>query len=183
MTRRPWRDTWELIEQIRDRGMTIVLVTHFMEEAERSAITFALIDHGRVVALDTPVRLATQARGGKSVRFLPSAPFEDPLLTGLPEVSRVEREGQHVVVTGTGELVNAVILALYAAGVTARDVQLDSSNLEDAFVKLTGTNLHTEGIRGLLRAVHARGVAKRQPGRGAGGARPHATNKVGAIWD
>ena len=45
-------------------------------------------------------------------------------------------------VTGTGELVNAVILALHAAGVTARDVQLDSSNLEDAFVKLTGKNLH-----------------------------------------
>jgi len=77
---------------------------------------------------------------------LPSAPFEDRLLTGLPEVSWVEREGQHVVVTGTGDLVNAVILALHTAGVTARDVQLDSSNLEDAFVKLTGKNLHTEGV-------------------------------------
>jgi len=128
------RDTWELIEQIRDRGMTIVLVTHFMEEAERLCDRVALIDHGRVVALDTPARLATQARGGKTVRFLPSAPFEDWLLTGLPEVSWVEREGQHVVVTGTGDLVNAVILALHTAGVTARDVQLDSSNLEDAFV-------------------------------------------------
>ena len=49
-------------------------------------------------------------------------------------------------VTGTGELVNAVILALHAAGVTARDVQLDSSNLEDAFVKLTGKNLNSEGV-------------------------------------
>jgi ABC-2 type transport system ATP-binding protein len=140
------RDTWELIEGIRRRGVTIVLVTHFMEEAERLCDRVALIDHGRVVALDTPARLATQARGGKTVRFLPSAPFEDRRLTGLPEVSRVEREGQHVVVTGTGELVNAVILALHAAGVTARDVQLDSSNLEDAFVKLTGKNLHTEGV-------------------------------------
>ena len=139
------RDTWELIEQIRARGVTIVLVTHFMEEAERLCDRVALIDHGRVVALDTPTRLAAQARGGKSVRFLPSAPFEDRLLTRLPEVGRVEREGQHVVVTGTGELVNAVILALYAAGVTARDVQLDSSNLEDAFVKLTAKNLITEG--------------------------------------
>jgi ABC-2 type transport system ATP-binding protein len=140
------RDTWELIEQIRDRGVTIVLVTHFMEEAERLCDRVALIDHGRVVALDTPARLATQAQGGKTVRFLPSAPFEDRLLTGLPEVTRVEREGQHVVVTGTGELVNAVILALHAAGVTARDVQLDSSNLEDAFVKLTGKNLNSEGV-------------------------------------
>ena len=139
------RDTWELIEHIRDRGVTIVLVTHFMEEAERLCDRVALIDHGRVVALDTPARLAAQARGGKTVRFLPSAPFGDRLLTDLPEVSRVEREGQHVVVTGTGELVNAVILALHAARVTARDVQLDSSNLEDAFVKLTGKNLDSEG--------------------------------------
>ena len=67
-----------------------------------------------------------------------SAPFEDGLLRALPEVLAVEHDGQHVVVTGTGELVNAVILALASAGVTARDVQLDSSNLEDAFVKLTG---------------------------------------------
>ena len=139
------RDTWELIEQIRDRGVTIVLVTHFMEEAERLCDRVALIDRGRVVALDTPARLAAQARGGKSVRFLPSAPFDDRLLTELPEISRVDREGQHVMVTGTGELVNAVILALHAAGVTARDVQLDSSNLEDAFVKLTGKNLNKEG--------------------------------------
>ena len=60
------RDTWELIEHIRDRGVTIVLVTHFMEEAERLCDRVALIDHGRVVALDTPARLATQARGGKT---------------------------------------------------------------------------------------------------------------------
>jgi ABC-2 type transport system ATP-binding protein len=140
------RDTWELIEHIRDRGVTIILVTHFMEEAERLCDRVALIDRGRVVALDTPGRLTVQARGGKTVRFLPSASFSDRLLTGLPEVSRVEREGQHVVVTGTGELVNAVILALHAAGVTASDVQLDASNLEDAFVKLTGNHLHSEGV-------------------------------------
>jgi ABC-2 type transport system ATP-binding protein len=139
------RDTWELIEGIRRRGVTIVLVTHFMEEAERLCDRVALIDSGRVVALDTPAALAERARGGKTVRFLPSAAFDDRLLTGLPEVTGLEHAGQHVVVTGTGELVNAVILALHAAGVTARDVQLDSSNLEDAFVKLTGSHLHTEG--------------------------------------
>jgi ABC-2 type transport system ATP-binding protein len=139
------RDTWELIEGMRDRGVTVLLVTHFMEEAERLCDRVALIDNGRVVALDTPARLAAQARGGKSVRFLPSAPFDDGLLRELPEVTRVEREGQHVIVTGTGELVNAVILTLAAAGVTARDVQLDSSNLEDAFVRLTGRHMDKEG--------------------------------------
>ena len=139
------RDTWELIEGIRGRGVTIVLVTHFMEEAERLCDRVALIDNGRVVALDTPAALAERARGGKTMRFRPSAPFDDRLLTGLPEVTGLEHAGQHVVVTGTGDLVNAVILALHAAGVTARDVQLDSSNLEDAFVKLTGSQLPTEG--------------------------------------
>jgi ABC-2 type transport system ATP-binding protein len=139
------RDAWDLIEGVRDRGMTIVLVTHFMEEAERLCDRVALIDHGRIVALDTPTNLTRRAQGGKSVRFLPSGPFDDRLLAALPEVTRVEHEGQHVIVTGTGELVSAVILALHAAGREARDVQLDASSLEDAFVRLTGTHLHQEG--------------------------------------
>jgi ABC-2 type transport system ATP-binding protein len=139
------RDAWALIAGIRERGVTVVLVTHFMEEAERLCDRVALIDGGRVVALDTPASLAARARGGTTVRFVPSVPFDDRLLTGLPEVTRVEREGSHVIVTGTGELVNAVILALHSAGVTARDVRLDSSNLEDAFVKLTGNPADQEG--------------------------------------
>jgi ABC-2 type transport system ATP-binding protein len=80
------------------------------------------------------------------MRFVPSASFDDRLLTGLPEVGNLTRNGSHVVVTGSGELVNTVILTLATAGVTARDVQLDTSSLEDAFVKLTGRHLHEEGI-------------------------------------
>ena len=140
------RATWDLIEGVRNRGVTILLVTHFMEEAERLCDRVALIDAGRVAALDSPAGLAARASGGTSVRFVPSAPFDDRLLSELPEVRAVTRSGSHVVVTGTGELVNVVILALAAAGVTARDVQIDSSTLEDAFVKLTGRHLHEEGI-------------------------------------
>jgi ABC-2 type transport system ATP-binding protein len=140
------RDTWDLIEGVRNRGVTILLVTHFMEEAERLCDRVALIDAGHVVALDSPAGLAARASGGTTMRFVPSAPFDDRLLSKLPEVRAVTRTGSHVVVTGTGELVNAVILTLAAAGVTARDVQLDSSTLEDAFVKLTGRHLHEEGI-------------------------------------
>ena len=139
------RDAWRLIEGVRDRGVTILLVTHFMEEAERLCDRVALIDHGRVAALGTPAELAAQARGGQSVRFQPSAPFDDRLLTGLPEVTRVQHAGQQVIVTGTGELVNVVILTLAAAGITAHGVQLDSANLEDAFVRLTGRRLDQEG--------------------------------------
>ena len=140
------RDTWDLIAGVRNRGVTILLVTHFMEEAERLCDRVALIDAGHLAALDSPAGLAARASGGKSVRFVPSAPFDDRLLTELAEVRAVTRSGPHVVVTGTGELVNAVILTLAAAGVTARDVQLDSSTLEDAFVKLTGRHRQEEGI-------------------------------------
>jgi ABC-2 type transport system ATP-binding protein len=140
------RDTWDLIEGVRNRGVTILLVTHFMEEAERLCDRVALIEAGHVVALDSPAGLAARASGGTSVRFVPSAPFDDRLLSRLPEVRAVTRSGSHVIVTGTGELVNAVILTLAAAGVTAREVQIDSSTLEDAFVKLTGRHLHEEGI-------------------------------------
>src|SRR5579863_8688925 len=90
------RDAWDLIEGMRQRGVTILLVTHFMEEAERLCDRVALIDNGRIVALDSPAGLATQARGGKTVRFQPSSWFDERLLTNLPEVTGVEREGQHV---------------------------------------------------------------------------------------
>jgi ABC-2 type transport system ATP-binding protein len=139
------RDAWRLIEEFRDRGTTILLVTHFMEEAERLCDRVALIDAGRIIALDTPAGLVARARGGKTVRFVPSGPFDEALLTGLAEVTRVERDGRYVVVTGTGELVNAVVLALHSAGVDARDVRLDEASLEDAFVRLTGEHGHDQG--------------------------------------
>ena len=136
------RDAWELIEHVRDRGTTVLLVTHFMEEAERLCDRVALIDSGRIVALDTPAGLAARATGAKTVRFLPSAPFDESLLTGLPEVTAIEHDGHHIVVTGTGELATAVIVAMHAAGVETQDVRIDASTLEDAFVRLTGRHLH-----------------------------------------
>jgi ABC-2 type transport system ATP-binding protein len=139
------RDAWDLIEGVRSGGVTILLVTHFMEEAERLCDRVALIESGRVVALGTPAALIAQASGGKQVRFWPSAPFDDRLLLGLAEVARVDRDGGHVTVTGSGELANAVILALAEAGVTANDVDVDASSLEDAFVRLTGRRTQPEG--------------------------------------
>jgi ABC-2 type transport system ATP-binding protein len=139
------RDTWDLIKGVRDRGATIVLVTHYMEEAERLCDRVALLDRGRVVAIGSPGGLARRAGGGQRVRFVPSGPFGDRLLTDLPEVKDVERNGRHVVVSGSGELVSAVILALASAGLTAGDVRVESATLEDAFVRLTGRHLHGGG--------------------------------------
>jgi ABC-2 type transport system ATP-binding protein len=138
------RDTWDLIEGVRDRGATIVLVTHHMEEAERLCDRVALIDRGRVVAIDSPAGLAQRAGGGQRVRFVPSGPFDDRVLTDLPEVKALEHHGRHVVVIGAQGLVNVVILTLTGVGITAGDVQVESATLEDAFLELTGRHLHHE---------------------------------------
>ncbi len=140
------RDTWQLIEGVRDRGVTIVLVTHYMDEAERLCDRVALLDRGRIVAIDTPDGLADRAGVAKRVRFVPSVPFDDRLLADLPEIRGVEHEAGHVIVTGSGELANTVILTLAAAGVTATDVHLYSANLEDAFVAMTGRRLHEDQL-------------------------------------
>ena len=138
------RDTWRLIEAVRARGVTIVLVTHLMEEAERLCDRVALIDHGRVVALDRPGALALAATTSKRVRFTPTAPFPDALLSALPEVSAVERHGPEVVVAGSGDLVTAVVLALHEAGIRAADVQTETASLEDAFLALTDETAHAD---------------------------------------
>jgi len=142
------RDTWALIEAVRDRGVTILLVTHYMDEAERLCDRVALFDRGNIVALDTPAALAERASNVKRVRFVPSGRFDDHLLLDLPEVSALQHEGQHVIVSGSGELANVVILTLAGVGVTATDMHLDTANLEDAFVQLTGRHIHDEGVAG-----------------------------------
>jgi ABC-2 type transport system ATP-binding protein len=139
------RDTWDLVESVRDRGATIVLVTHYMEEAEHLCDRVALIDHGQVVAVDSPARLTQRAAGAQRMRFVASGPFDDLLLTRLPEVTSVERHGQQVLVSGSAGLISAVILAFAAAGLTAGDVQVESATLDDAFVRLVGCGLQGEG--------------------------------------
>jgi len=138
------RATWDLLEGVRARGVTVLLVTHQMDEAERLCDRVALIDRGRLVAVDSPAGLAAAAGGGKRVVFEPSVAFDDALLTALPEVRGVEGRGPHVVVSGSGDLVNAVILTLAAAGVAAHDVRLETATLDDAFVQLTGRRLRED---------------------------------------
>jgi ABC-2 type transport system ATP-binding protein len=135
------RDTWELIEQIRDRGVTVVLVTHFMEEAERLADRVALIDGGRLVAIDSPAGLVSRIDAEQRLRFRPSGPLEDRLLTDLPQVREVTRRGSWVLVTGTGDLLQAVTAVLARNHIVAADLRAEQASLDDAFVALTGRRL------------------------------------------
>jgi ABC-2 type transport system ATP-binding protein len=132
------RVTWGLVEDVRDRGVTIVLVTHLMEEAERLCDRVAVIDAGRVVAVDTPVALAARAGGGQRLRFRPSRDFGGELLAGLPEVTSVTRQGGLVVVTGTEDVLSAVTSVLARHRIIARQLRVEQASLDDAFAALTG---------------------------------------------
>ncbi|GIE33162.1 multidrug ABC transporter ATP-binding protein [Actinoplanes italicus] len=131
------RDTWDLISGIRDRGVTLLLVTHFMEEAERLCDRIAVIDKGEVVALDTPAGLVQRAGDEQRIRFRPSLPFADELLTGLPEVKELRRQGERVEIIGSGNLLHAVISVLARDGIVAAELTLEQASLDDAFVNLT----------------------------------------------
>jgi ABC-2 type transport system ATP-binding protein len=132
------RDTWALIEGVRDRGVTILLVTHFMEEAERLCDRVALIDAGRVVAMDTPAALTERVQEEQRIQFRPSGPLDDTLLTSLPDVTSVIRRGDDVVVTGNGNALNAVTSVLARHQIVAQRLRVEQASLEDAFIALTG---------------------------------------------
>ena len=131
------RDTWALIEGVRDRGVTIVLVTHFMEEAERLCDRVALIDAGRVAALDTPAALAGRVQVDQRIQFRPSVPLDDALLTSLPDVTSVTRRGDVVLVTGNSNALNAVTSVLARHQIVAQQLRVEQASLEDAFIALT----------------------------------------------
>ena len=130
------REIWSLIERMRDRGVTVILVTHFMDEAERLCDRLALINHGAVTALDTPEAIAAKA-GGSRVRFVPSQPVDEQTLRAIPGVNEIERKERYVTVTGTGDLAGSLIDALAAIGVRVSELEARTGNLEDAFIKLT----------------------------------------------
>jgi ABC-2 type transport system ATP-binding protein len=138
------RETWSLVERIRERGVTVLLVTHFMEEAERLCDRVAVIDHGRVVAVDSPAGLVDRlGGGGQVVRFRLADAVDPVVLTRLTEVRNLRTHdeapgapGTSYVVTGTDHVLQAVMTALTRAGALAYDVRLDRASLDDAFVAL-----------------------------------------------
>jgi ABC-2 type transport system ATP-binding protein len=130
------RGTWALIERMRERGVTVILVTHFMDEAETLCDRLALIHGGRLKALDTPEAIAAGA-GLTRVRFAPSQPVADQALYAVDGVQVVERKDRFVTVTGTGDLAASLINALAAGGVQVSGLEARRGNLDDAFIRLT----------------------------------------------
>ncbi|WP_330459904.1 ABC transporter ATP-binding protein [Streptomyces sp. NBC_00820] len=131
------RDTWQLIEDVRASGVTVLLVTHFMEEAQRLCDRVAVIDKGRVAALDTPAGLVRRSAGATVVSFTPSAPLAETDLNALPALASVEHRDGRITLTGTDETVNAVLSLLARHHVTAHQLRVTDATLDDAFLDLT----------------------------------------------
>ncbi|MFJ9899118.1 ABC transporter ATP-binding protein [Streptomyces sp. NPDC091280] len=131
------RDTWQLIEDVRAGGVTVLLVTHFMEEAQRLCDRIAVIDQGKVAALDTPDGLIRRSAGSTVISFTPSAPLDDGELNALPALTSVARKDGRITLSGSDETVNAVITLLARGHITAHQLRVSDATLDDAFLDLT----------------------------------------------
>ncbi|WP_324650702.1 ABC transporter ATP-binding protein [Georgenia sp. H159] len=130
------RVAWELVERVRDRGATVLLVTHFMDEAERLCDRLVVLSGGRVVATGSPGELVDRHAGEVEVTF--SHRGELPGLAGTPGVTGVHRSGARVVVTGTGPLLARVAHHLVTVGIEPQDLAVHRPSLEDVYLALTG---------------------------------------------
>jgi ABC-2 type transport system ATP-binding protein len=136
------RAMWDVVQSIRDRGKTIFLTTHFMEEAERLCDRVAIVDHGRIVAQDSPQNLINDLRGESRVVFNMGGQVDEKLLLDLPGVQRVEQVGERVIVHGQKEgLVSRVVRTLEDGGVCFDNLRTEQPTLEDVFLKLTGKEM------------------------------------------
>ncbi len=137
------RETWDLVERVRADGVTIILVTHFMDEAERLCDRLVIIDEGVVVAEGTPAQL-TGAHVGAERGFVMSLPapaeghppLDLAVLMALPEVATVSARGDEIEVTGSREVLPAVVAALHARGLVPDELRTRTRTLEDVFVDL-----------------------------------------------
>lgn len=130
------RVAWDLIDQIRVRGTTVVLVTHFMDEAERLCDRLAVFRRGQVIAEGSPQELIDAHAGQATVRFTTDA-ADLSWLAEARGVERIDRAGSRVTVHGTGPLLAYTAAALVDHGIAPADLRAERKSLEEAFLALT----------------------------------------------
>jgi ABC-2 type transport system ATP-binding protein len=136
---------WDLVRDVRLRGKTVLLTTHFMEEAERLCDRVAILDHGRIVALDTPAALIHSLKAEERVIFNLDGGLSTALERALSMIGRLEVQGGQVTVHAQNgrkvPLVSEVVSLLSGQGVPFRDLRTEQPNLEDVFLSLTGREM------------------------------------------
>ena len=133
------RAIWDLVRGIRERGKTVFLTTHLMEEAERLCDRVAIIDHGRIVDVGTPAELVQRHCPQRAVIVGTDDPSAPDRFQSIPHVESVERLGSQVTIRGRGDdLVTQVIRCLAEHRIPVVDFRTDVPTLEDVFLELTG---------------------------------------------
>ena len=133
------RSMWDLVRSVRDDGKTVVLTTHFMEEAERLCDRVAILDRGRIIALDTPENLIRGLGAENRVVFTSDQALADDAFGAVPGVRRAERMGERWILHGADDrLVVDVVNFLSASRIRFRDLRTEQATLEDVFLALTG---------------------------------------------
>ncbi len=133
------RAIWDLVRGIRDRGKTVVLTTHLMEEAERLCDRVAIIEHGRVIDVDAPGRLIARHCPQRTVVVTTNHVDAERRFRELPQVASLTRAGAVLTIDGRGEdLVAALIDCVSQHHIPVSDFRTVLPSLEDVFIKLTG---------------------------------------------
>jgi ABC-2 type transport system ATP-binding protein len=136
---------WDLVRDVRSKGKTILLTTHFMEEAECLCDRVAILDHGRIVALDTPAALIRNLEAEERVVFSVDGSLPAAFEKTLAVAARVEIQGERVVVHGKDgrkvPLVSEVVGQLTELGIQFHDLRTEQPTLEDVFLSLTGREI------------------------------------------
>ena len=135
--------TWEIVRELKQNGVTVLLTTHLMDEAERLADRIAIIDHGHLVAFDTPSGL-TGAQNSTVVRFIAPAGLDCTQLSALQSAHTAEeiRPGSYLIETDTAPLLIAELTAwLRDQHITLTELRVGHGSLEDLFLRLTGSEM------------------------------------------
>ena len=136
------RAIWDLVRGIRQRGKTVFLTTHLMEEAERLCDRVAIIEHGRIIDVDSPQRLIDKHCPDRSVVLGTEDPMAEERFRSLPHVVDVKREANQFTIHGRGDgFITEVIQCLAEHQVRVSTFRAEQPNLEDVFLKLTGHSI------------------------------------------
>jgi ABC-2 type transport system ATP-binding protein len=136
------RAIWELVRGIRERGKTVFLTTHLMEEAERLCDRVAIIEHGRIIDIDTPERLVARHCPERTVVLATDDPRVEERFRAIPGVQSVVRAESRFTIRGSSDdLVTEVIHCLSENRIRVTDFRTILPNLEDVFLKLTGHSI------------------------------------------
>jgi ABC-2 type transport system ATP-binding protein len=136
--------TWEIVEGLKARGRSVLLTTHYMEEAARLCDRVAIVDHGRIIASGTPAALVSSLGAEHVIEFgVGGAEVPDDVLRGLPSVEQVSRDGASFTLTvrEVHRAVPALLSALNGRGLEPTHLTTHHATLEDVFMALTGRRL------------------------------------------